>query len=103
MLNSFIWLIERILSRVTILGQSRPGIIENERVLRIPQIFMGGASASDCLIHIWDTHRYVWESYPFANMQLVHSTAQADWAKELCICERFLLRKEGRMNEKRKK
>ena len=60
------------------MGQSGPGSNGNEGVLYIPQSSRTGASPSDCLLsylgHFWG------ESYPFAEMQTVYSSAPADWA-----------------------
>ena len=73
-----------MLSGATIPGQSEPGSIGNEGVLRIPQSpRITGTSPSDCL-----------ESYPghslggaylSAEKQSVYSTAPADWAMLNCI------------------
>ena len=68
MWNSFIWLIDKILSRDATPGQRKPGSDGNEGVLRILQ----GSSY---------THGTRWGcSYPSAEMQSGYSTASADWA-----------------------
>ena len=73
---SSIWPIDRILSGATTLGQSGPGSIGNEGVLRILQSFsITGTSPLDCLVS-WTGHSG--ESYASAEIQLVYSTAPAD-------------------------
>ena len=60
-----IWPIDRILSGVTTLGQSKPG---NEEALSILQSSsIPGASPSDCLV--WYPGDSLEESYPSAEMQ----------------------------------
>ena len=61
------------LSGATTPTQSEPGIDGNKRVLCIT-----GTSSSDCLVSY--TGHLLRESYPNAEMQLVYSTAPADWA-----------------------
>ena len=74
-----IWSIDRTLSGATTPGQSRPGSDGNERVLCIPQISsFTGSSPSDCLM-IYPGHS-LGKSYPSAEIQLVYSSAPADWA-----------------------
>ena len=82
-----IWPTDRTLSGATTLGQSRPGSNSNEEVLHIPQISKARASPWDGLMS-YPGHLLVWgESYPSAEMQLVHPTAPADWVRNvLCIC-----------------
>ena len=68
------------LSGATILGQSGPRSSGNEGVLHIPQSpSITGNSPSDCLVsypgHLFGGGR----SYPSAEVQLVCSTATADW------------------------
>ena len=66
------------LSGATTPGQSGPGSNGNERVLRIPQSSsITGTSPSDCLMP-YPGHLLGW-SYPSAAVQLVYSTAPADW------------------------
>ena len=78
MLNSSIWPIEGTLSGATILGQSGPGSDGNKDVLHIPQSSrFTRASPSDRLVS-YPQHS-LGESYPSAEMQLVYSTAPADW------------------------
>ena len=63
------------------LGQSGPGSNGNEGVLLIPQGSRTGASPSDGLVSYLG-HLLGGVSYPAdAEMQLVYSTASADWAK----------------------
>ena len=50
----------------------------NEWVLHIPQISKARAELSDCLM-LYPGH-LLGKSYPSAKMQLVYSTAPADWA-----------------------
>ena len=80
--NSFIWPINRTLSSVTTVCQSRPGCNGNEGVLRTPQsssIIV--ASPSDCLA-----------SKPSAEMQSVYSAPSTDWAAVIWnICIQRLL------------
>ena len=76
--NSSIWPINRTLSGVTTLGQSEPGSNGNEGVLCIPQsCSITGASPSDCLV-LYPRHS-LGKSYSSAEIQLVYSTAKADW------------------------
>ena len=67
------------LSGATTPGHSRPGSDGNEVVLHVPQSAnITEASPSDSLV-LYPGHS-LGESYPFAVMQLVYSTAPADWA-----------------------
>ena len=82
MSNSSIWSIDRTLSGATIMGQNGPGSNGNEGVISTPQISsITGTSPSDCLVsyqgHFWVV------SYSSAGMQLVYSTALANWADRL--------------------
>ena len=72
--------IDRALSGATTSGQSRPGSNGNEGVLHIPQSSsITGTSPLDCLVS-YPGHSFVGgRSYPYAEMQLVYSTAPADW------------------------
>ena len=80
MSNSSILLIDRTLSVATTLGQSGPGSDGNEVVLRIPQSSsISGTSPLDCLVS-YPGHSLEWGSCPSAEMQLVYSTAPANWA-----------------------
>ena len=81
MSNSSIWPRERTLSGATTLGQSRLGNYGNKGILRIPQSSsITGASPSDCLVSY---PRYsLMESFLFAEMQPMYSTAPADRASE---------------------
>ena len=64
------------------MGQSELGSSGNKGVLRIPQSFrITGVSPSDCLVS-YPGHS-LGESYPSAEMQLVYSTATADWGIEV--------------------
>ena len=82
MSNSSIWPINSTLSGATTPGQSRPGSNGNERVLCIPQSSsITEASPSDCLMSYLG--HLLGESYPSAEMQLVYSTAPANWAKDV--------------------
>ena len=61
-------------------GKSRPESYGNERLLHIPQnSSVTGASPSDCLVS-YPGHTVGLRDYPSAEMQLVCSTAPADWA-----------------------
>ena len=77
---SSIWPIDRTLSGATTPGQSGPGSNGNEGALRIPQSSsITGTSTSDCLVS-YPRHSLGQRSYPSAEMQLVYSTAPANWA-----------------------
>ena len=77
---SSIWRIDRTLSGAITLGQSRPGSDSNEEILCIPQrSSITGTSPSDCLMSLQE-HLLGGGSYPSAEMQLVYSTAPANWA-----------------------
>ena len=68
------------LSGATSLSQSEPGSDGNERVLNIPQnSSITGISPSDCLVS-YPGH-LVGESYLFAEMEMVYSTAPAYWTR----------------------
>ena len=83
---SSIWPIDRILSGATTPGQSGPGSDGNEGVLRIPQSSsFTGTSPSDCLVS-YPGHSLV-GSYSSAEVQLVYSTAPADWAIHRVECK----------------
>ena len=74
-----IWPIDRTLSGLTTSGQSGPGNDGSEGVLRISRSSISiGALPSDYLV-AYPGH-LLKESYPSAGMQLVYSTALADWA-----------------------
>ena len=76
---SSIQTIDRALTGATILGQSGPGSNSNKGVLYIPQSSsITGTSPSDCLVS-YPGHS-LGEFYPFAEVQLMYSTAPADWA-----------------------
>ena len=65
------------LSGAIIMAQSEPGSEGNKGVLRIPQSSrFTEVSPSDCLVSY--PRRSLWESYPSAEMQSVHSTAAAN-------------------------
>ena len=81
MLNNFICPIERTMSGATNLSQIWPGRKGNEGVLCISQKSrITGASPSDCLA-LYPGHSFWERSYASVEMQLVYSTAQADWVK----------------------
>ena len=62
------------------LGQSGPGSDGNDGVFCIPQSSsIIEASPSDCLVS-YPVHTLP-ESYPFAEMRSVYSTAPTDWAE----------------------
>ena len=66
------------LSVATTLGQSGPGSDSNEKALCIPQSSsVIWASPSDCLMSYLILVGGGF--YPFADMQLVYSTAPANW------------------------
>ena len=72
LLNSSFWPMDRTLSGVTTLGQSRPRSNGNEGIFHIPQSFsITGASPSDCL-----------KLYPghLLEMQSIYSSAPVNWA-----------------------
>ena len=73
MSNSSIWPIDETLSGATTPGQSGPESYGNEGTLHIPQSFRVGTSSLDGLAS-YSGHS-LGESYPFAEMQLVYSTA----------------------------
>ena len=75
-----IWPIDRTLSDVTTLGLIGSGNDSNEGVLHIPQNpNITGTSLLDCLVS-YPGH-FLWErSYFPAMMQLIYSTALAEWA-----------------------
>ena len=76
---SSIWPIDRTLSGATTPSQSGHGSDGNEGVLCILQSSsITGTSPSDCLLSY--TGSSLGEFYPSAEMQLVYSTALADWA-----------------------
>ena len=69
------------LSGANTLSQSGPGSDSNEGVLRIPQSSsITGTSPSDCLVS-YPGHLLGEGSYLSAEVQLVYSTAPANWAK----------------------
>ena len=76
---SSIWPILRILSGSTNPSQSGPGSSDNEGKIQIPK------DPSNCLLSF--ARHSLGESYPSAEMQLLHSIAPADWA----ICGFLLL------------
>ena len=78
MSNSSTWPIDRTLSGAITPGQSGPGSNANEGVFCIPQSSSTtGASPSDCLVSYLG--HSLGKSYLFAEMQLVYSTAPANW------------------------
>ena len=81
---SSIWPKDRTLSSATVPAPNRPSGDGNEGVIRIPQnSSITGNSPSDCLVSCQDKHCE--ESYLYAEMQSVYSTALADWAKSKWI------------------
>ena len=85
MRNSSIGPIDRTLSGATTMGQSRPGSDGNEGVLSILQSSsITGASLSDCLMS-YPGHLLGMRSYPSEVVQLVCSTAPADWAIKILV------------------
>ena len=73
---STIWLIDRTLIGATIPGQRGLGSDGSESVLLIPQNFsITRISPSDCFV-LYPGHLFE-ESYPWAEMNLVYSTAPA--------------------------
>ena len=76
---SSIWPIDTTLSGATTSGQSEPGSVGNEVVLSIPQSSRNtGTSPWDYLVS-YPGHS-LGKSYLSVEIQLVHSTAPADWA-----------------------
>ena len=73
MSNCFIWLVDKTLSSATTLDQSGPGSDGNEEILHIPQSSSITEASSDCLVSY--TELALEESYPFAEIQSVYSTA----------------------------
>ena len=77
------------LSGATTPGQSEPGSDSNERVLCIT-----GTLPSDCLM-LYLGYTLGWGgSYPSAEVQLVYSTAPADWAIISVLSVLFVTRKD---------
>ena len=73
---------DRILSGANSLDQSEPGSNSNDGILHIPQSFsITGTLPSDLVTY--PGHWLGERSYPFAEKQLVYSTAPADWATSL--------------------
>ena len=71
------------LSGATMPSQSGPGSNGNEGVLHIPQNpSITGTSPSDCIVS-YSGHSLGWGSCPSAAVQLVYSTAAANWATQL--------------------
>ena len=79
MSNSSVWPIDRASSNATTPGQSDPESNCHEEVLHIFQISWTRALPSDRLIS-YAGHSWVRVSYPFAEMQMVYSTAPVNWA-----------------------
>ena len=78
MSNCSIWPIDSTQSDATTPGQSGLGSNGNERALRIPQSSsITKAPLSDCLVSYLG--HSLGESYPSAVMELMYSTAPADW------------------------
>ena len=78
------------LSGATTLGQNGPGSGGKKGIFRILQSsIITEASASDCLV-LYPRHSLRWGSYPSAEMQLVYSTAPADWARQLLNKNNYL-------------
>ena len=93
MWSSSIWPTDRTLSGATTPGQSELGSNGNEGVLCIPpNSSITGVSRSDCLVS-YPGHS-LGESYPFAEMQLVYSTAQTDWEDSFKLIIMIILHKE---------
>ena len=74
---SSMWPFNRTLSVATTPGQRRPWSDDNKGVLYIPNLQHYWNSPSDCLVSY--TRHSLAESYPSAEMQLVHSAAPASW------------------------
>ena len=76
----YIWPIDKALSSATTPGQSVPGSVDNEGVLRIHQrSSITRASPADCLVS-YPGHLLGGGSYSYVEVQLVYSTAPVDWA-----------------------
>ena len=91
-LFSIIWPIDRTLSGATTPGQSGPGSDGNKELLSIPHCSsITGTSPSDCSVS-YPSYSLRGESYPFSEIQLVYSTARADWpiyllnTTRMCMC-----------------
>ena len=80
MSNSSIWPIQRNLLGAATLGQSDIETNGDVGVLHIPQIFNPEASPSDDLM-LFRTLVEWGESYPYAEMHSVYSTARAKWTR----------------------
>ena len=81
---SSILIIDRVLSGATTSVKNGPGRDGNEVVLRIPQSSsITGTSPSDCLVSYLE--HSLWRYYSSAQVNLVYSTAPADWAKEVVL------------------
>ena len=93
MSNSFIGLIDRMLSGITTLGESGPGSDGNEGVPCIPQCSsIIKAFSSDGFVP-YPGHQLVGGSYPLPfEMQSVYFTTPADWAKlwHAAFCRLYL-------------
>ena len=74
-------------------GQSGPGSDSNKEVLHIPQSSsITGISPSDCLVSYpghWPGVCVGGGTYPYAEVQLVYSTAPANWASGLFSAKSF--------------
>ena len=79
MSNSSIWSIDMTLSGATTLGQIAPWSNGNKGVFHIPQNSRTGALPFDCLVS-YPGHSLEGEACLSAEMQLVYSTAPANWA-----------------------
>ena len=85
--------IDRAQSGATIPGQSGPGSNGNEEVLHIPQsLIITGTSLSNCLMSYPGHSLERGVSYPSAEVQLMHSTAPADWAIHRINVKQFYFR-----------
>ena len=97
------WPIDTTLSGATTPSQSRPRSNSKDRVLCILQFFTAGDSPSDCLMS-YSGHLFGWVgSYPSAEMQLVYSTAPADWAVKIRSMTKIKRRTDWKKLNKRTK
>ena len=91
--NSSIWPIDWVLSGATTVVLSELGSNGHKGVIRIPQNTSNTwASLSDYLVS-YPGHK-IEDFFPFAEMQSVYPTSQADWA---ILKRKYLVREDSRV------